>query len=176
MSTFSVRLKIALAVVAVSGVVVSAEQAAVSVPAKRATRKPVAATARHGNQIESVISGTALDSKSNPLPNAALRLRNLQIRKIEQSATSDHLGEFRFVVKPQVPYVVELVDRAGRVLAVGDVITPEVGEVAGTIVALPGKLPALAGLFGDTAGAVISATVGAGITALQPVPPVSPEK
>ena len=176
MFTFSVRLKIALAAMAVSGAVVSAEQAVVPAPAKPVTRKPVAAAARRGNPIEAVISGIALDSQSNPLPNAALRLRNLQTNEIEQSATSDRLGEFRFVVKPQVPYVVELVDRAGNVLALGDVMTTEVGEVAGTIVALPGKLPALAALFGDTAGAVISATVGAGITALQPVPPVSPER
>ena len=78
---------------------------------------------------------------------------------------------------PDVPYVVEVADQAGRVVAVGDIVTPNAGEVAASVVSLPSRLPALAGLFGETASAVISAATGTGLTVVDPLlPKVSPRE
>ena len=47
-------------------------------------------------------------------------------------------------------------------------LTVSTGEVAGAVVAIPTKLPALAGIFGETASSVLSAVgpVGPGASAL----------
>ena len=130
-----------------------------------------------------MIHGTAVDASGNPLPSAPVRLRNLQTNQVERVSSANRSGEFTFVAQPEIPYVVEIVDRAGKIIAVGDVVVAQAGEVAGTIVAIPTRLPALAGVFGPTAGAVISAAAGLGLTALEAtaspeplLPPASPEQ
>jgi hypothetical protein len=133
---------------------------------------------RAGQAGQSMIHGTAVDANTSPLPNAAVRLRNLQTNQIEQLSTANQLGEFSFVAQPEIPYVVEIADQAGNIVAVGDVITAQAGEVAGALVAIPTRLPALAGVFGETAGSVVSAATGTGLTALDATvaPFVSPER
>ena len=69
------------------------------------------------------------------MPNATVRLRNLQTNKVEQTTTANERGEFSFAALPDVPYVVEIADYTGRIVAVGDVITAQAGEVAGAVVA-----------------------------------------
>jgi hypothetical protein len=131
-----------------------------------------------------MIHGTAVDTNASPVPNAAVRLRNLQTNQVEQLSTANQVGEFTFVAQPEIPYVVEIADQAGQVIAVGDVIVAQTGEVAGALVALPTRLPALAGVFGDTSGSVVAAATGTGITKLEstilpvepPPPPASPER
>ena len=111
-----------------------------------------------------------------PLPNATVRLRNLESRRIEQIATANHAGEFTFVARPEVPYVVEIADKAGRILAVGDIITAQSGDVAAAVVSIPSRLPAIAGVFSDTASTIVSAATGAGVTVVEPAPRLSPEE
>jgi hypothetical protein len=86
------------------------------------------------------------------------------------------LGEFTFAARPEVPYVVEIADAAGRVVAVGDVIIAATGDVAAAVVSIPSRLPAVAGVFSDTAGSVVSAVVSTGVTVIPPPPPLSPEQ
>ena len=129
-----------------------------------------------GNPGKSVIHGTALDMNAAPLPGAQVRLRNLQTRAIEQLATTSIAGEFVFVVLPDIPYVVELSDGPGRVLAVGDVVFTRAREAAGSVVVLPPLVQGYATMFRSTAGAVASAAAGMGMTVLQSAPPLSPEK
>lgn len=165
-----VRLKVALASVVLSSTIVSAQQA---VPPAAAAIK---STPRAG-RIESLINGVAVDGDRMPLKRASLRLRNLDTNTIEQTTTTNEAGEFSFAVRPGISYVVEIADQAGRVVAVGDVILASVGDVAGTVVALPSRLPALAGLFGDTASSVISAATGIGLTVVDPaLPKLSPTR
>ncbi len=134
----------------------------------------VGATVKKG---EALINGTAADVNSVPLPNATVRLRNLVENRIEQVAISDQFGKFSFIARPEVPYVVEVSDRLGHLLAVGDVITVQAGEVAAAAVTVPSRLPALAGLFGQTASTLVSAASLAGIAVVDPDdPPLSPEK
>jgi hypothetical protein len=179
MAPMQVRLKVALAGVVLSTSIVSAQQAvrAGTAAAKPARQTAIAAAQRATKDVRSLINGVAIDSDQTPLPNATIRLRNLEANKIEQVITANEMGEFSFVARPDVPYVVEIADRAGRIVAVGDVVVANVGEVAGAVVVLPSRLPALAGVFGDTASSVMSAATGAGMTVVDPtLPKVSPSR
>ena len=182
MAPMHVRLKVALAGVVLSTSIVSAQQAVrpgtTAVRAVKVTRQSAnAAAQRAARNIRSLINGVAIDSDQTPMPNATIRLRNLEANEIEQIVTSNGLGEFSFVARPDVPYVVEIADRAGRIVAVGDVIMANAGEVAGAVVTLPSRLPALAGVFGDTASSVMSAATGTGLTVVDPtLPKLSPRE
>lgn len=176
-SPIYVRLAVALAGVLLSTSIVSA-QAIRPVSTTKAVRPAVkAGSVRAGRETHSLINGVAIDSDRHPLKQVRVRLRNLEINEVEQTAISNDRGEFSFSVKPDVPYVVELTDQTGRVVAVGDIVTTNVGEVAASIVSLPSRLPALAGLFGETASSVISAATGTGLTVVDPdLPKVSPRE
>jgi hypothetical protein len=187
MAPMHVRLKVALAGVVLSTSIVSAQQAVrpalsrVEGPGtavvKTARQSANAAAQRAAKDIRSLINGVAIDSDQTPLPNATIRLRNLESNEIEQVLTANEMGEFSFIARPDVPYVVEIADQAGRIVAVGDVIMANAGEVAGAVVALPSRLPALAGVFGDTASSVMSAATGTGLTVVDPtLPALSPRK
>ena len=186
MAPMHVRLKVALAGVVLATSIASAQQAVRSplgavegrgTAAVKATRQTTAAAQKSARAIKSLINGVAVDSTQAPLPNTTIRLRNLAVNEIEQIITANELGEFSFVAQPNVPYVVEIADQAGRIIAVGDVIMPNVGEVAAAVVSLPTRLPALAGTFGDTARTVMSAATGTGLTVVDPTrPKVSPNK
>jgi hypothetical protein len=167
-SPLFVRLAVALAGVVLSTSIVSAQQVA-SVSVVKTVRPAVkAGSLRAGQEARSLINGVAMDSDRHPLKQVRVRLRNLEINEVEQTATSGERGEFSFSVRPDVPYVVELTDRTGRVVAVGDIVTTNVGEVAASIVSLPARLPALAGVFADTASSVISAATGTGLAVVDP--------
>jgi hypothetical protein len=176
-SPIHVKLKIALAGIVLSTAVVSADQAAGAAAAAAKTRQTVAAAQKTAKDIKSLINGVALDRAQVPIPNAKVRLRNLEINDVEQVVTADEFGTFSFVAQPDVPYVVEITDQAGRVIAVGEVIMANTGEVAGAVVSLPARLPALAGVFTDTASSVISAATSSGLTVIDPLQPkVSPTR
>jgi hypothetical protein len=124
-----------------------------------------------------LIRGTAIDSDEVPLPAQSVRLRNLNTSAIEQVSTTDHAGVFSFIATPEIPYIVEIVDQPGRVIAVGEVVIARSGEVAGGFVMVPDAIPAYSNAFKSTAGAVLSALGGTGLTALAPeAPPLSPER
>lgn len=179
MAPMHVRLKVALAGVVLSTSIVSAQQAVrPGTAVVKATRQTAnAAAQRAARDIKSLINGVAVDSNQTPMPNASIRLRNLDANEIEQVVTTNELGQFSFVAQPNVAYVVEIADQAGRIVAVGDVIMANVGEVAGAVVALPSRLPALAGVFGDTASSVMSAATGTGLTVVDPtLPKLSPTR
>ena len=139
---------------------------------------PPTVTSQSVGTGKAVISGTAVDAGEAPVPNAAVRLRNLATTQIDQTATTNSAGQFTFTVPADVPYVVELVDASGRILAVGDVVVPASGDAVATIVAIPTKLPTFAGMFTDTAGSVLSAALGLGLTTIQAgvMPFLSPER
>ena len=176
MAPIQMRLILALAGMALSTVVVSAQE---SVPAPAvpmaAPKASSAAAQRGGRDIRSVIKGVAMDSNKKPLARASLRLRNLTVNTVEQVGTSNARGEFSFVARLEIPYVVELVNPEGYVLTVGDIVQATSGEVTGVVVMLPAQAPKVAGIFGDTATSVILAAAGMGLTVVDPaLPKVSP--
>jgi hypothetical protein len=179
MAPMHVRLKVALAGVVLATSILSGQQAVrpgtAAVNAARQTAN--AAAQRAARNIKSLINGVAVDSDQTPIPRATIRLRNLDKNDIEQVVTSNELGEFSFVAQPNVPYIVEVADQAGRIVAVGDVVMANAGEVAGAVVTLPSRLPAIAGVFGDTASSVMSAATGTGLTVVDPtLPKLSPRE
>ena len=128
------------------------------------------------SSTRSMIAGTVFDPQSNPMADARVRLRNLQTGQIDQTAVTNRVGEFRLVAVPDIPYVVELADEDGRIVSISDVIIAHVGEVAATTLTAGTRLPAFARIFGNTAGTVLAAMTGLGVTAAGGGPPLSPEK
>lgn len=165
------RVHLMVSMIAVMTASVSSQVAKPVAPLRPAT--PTASSTKAG---QALIDGTATDMNAAPLPNASVRLRNLSTGQIEQVAIANQTGQFSLIARPEVPYVVEIADKAGHVLAVGDVITVQAGDVAATVVAVPSRLPALAGMFADSVNAVVSAAMNAGIAVNDPLPPLSPEK
>ena len=178
MAWMPVRLKLTLAGVVLSTSIVSAQQPVRPVTAAKTTRQPAGAAAPRATRvIQSLINGVAVNGDQTPVPNATVRVRNLGVNAIEQTITANEGGEFSFVAQPGVPYVVEIADQSGRTVAVGDVIVASAGEVAGTKVALPSGLPALAGVYGSTVSSVVSAAIGSGLQVVDPtLPKVSPTR
>ena len=117
------------AAVLISGIIVSAvsAQSAPTLPAARQGVSPITGRAAVPAP-QTMIHGTVLNSTGSPLANAAVRLRNLKTRQVEQVTAASQSGEFTFTVLPQIPYVVEIADNAGQVIAVGDVLVAQVGE------------------------------------------------
>ena len=176
-ASMPVRLKIALGGVVLSTSIVSAQTIAPSTPVSTARETAGIAAKKSAGETKSIINGVAVDARQTRLPHATVRLRNLELNTIEQVGTSNDLGEFTFVAQPNIPYVVEIADQSGGVIAVGDVIMANTGEVAGAIVALPARLSALAGIFTNTATSVISAATGTGLSIVDPAQPkVSPSR
>jgi carboxypeptidase family protein len=139
-------------------------------------RPPATPTGSSMKTGQALINGTATDTNAAPLPNASVQLRNLATGQIEQAAIADQTGQFTLIARPEVPYVVEIADKAGHILAVGDVITVQAGDVAAAVVAVPARLTTIAGIFGDSINSVVSAAMNAGIAVVEPPPPLSPEK
>jgi hypothetical protein len=125
---------------------------------------------------KALINGTVVDVNGTPLQNAVVRLRNLTSKQVEQVATANRLGQFALAVRPDVPYVVEIVDGAERILAVGDIIIVQSGDVSTVVISIPTRLPANTGIFTDTVGSVLTAAAGLGLTTLPSAPPLSPER
>lgn len=122
------------------------------------------------------VRGVVWNADSTPLPNAHVRLRNLQTGRIDATATTTEVGQFAFDRIESGAYLTELVDDNGRVLAVGQSFRVEPGETIATFVRLASRQPWYSGIFVNTAAAVISAASSAGVTAIgSQAPPVSPQ-
>jgi hypothetical protein len=173
-----VRLAATLAGVVLSTSIAPAQQAgSPGTAVKTAPQSAGTKAQRAVPEIRSLINGVAVNSDQTPLANATIRLRNLEANEIEQIVTTNGLGQFTFVARPEVPYVVEIADQAGRTVAVGDVVLARAGEVAGAKVALQSGLPALAGIYDDTASSVVSAAIATGLPVVDPaLPKVSPRQ
>lgn len=135
-------------------------------------------TAKVSGNTNSVVVGHVLDALRAPVSFASVRLRNLDTAVLVDRTTSNHVGEFSFLVPGGPTYIAELIDKnSGRVLAVSQAVTVEAGETAAVIIQLPAQLPTLAGFFSNTAAAILSAAASAGIVAVEaPGQPVTPEK
>lgn len=161
------RLSLTVSLIAVMSVVLSSQGG------KPVVSLGASAVVKSG---QAIISGTATDANAVPLANATVRLRNLATNEVEQVVKTDHLGQFTLVAQPDTPYVVEILDRKGRTLAVSDIITAQAGDVAAAVITVPMRLPAVAGIFGESIAAVLAAAAWTGITVVDPSPSLSPEK
>lgn len=134
---------------------------------------PVRASQAH---IEGMV--ITRDEPPKPVNRARVRVRSLSGRVIA-TTTSDETGAFSFTLDEAGSYYVELVDDAGRVLAVEDVgeatVTVGPGHTSTTILRIPTRGPR--GLWGSTAKTVLGAAAAAGIGAFAASgQPASPER
>ena len=130
-----------------------------------------------GGAHKALIVGQALNFDRTPLAFARVRLRNLDSGAFVGGTVADHLGQFEFLVSARGNYVAELIDDTSHVLAIGEALTAELGKTVATVIVLPTRAPSLAGLFGNSAAAIVAAAAGAGITAVVSTgQPLSPER
>lgn len=115
------------------------------------------------------IRGHAWTADNTPIPAARLRLRNVTTGKVEAVTIANEAGQFTFSDVEGGSYLVELVNDAGSVLAVGHLFSIGPGEIVGTFVRLGTRVPWFSGFFGNAAAAVASSAASQGITALAPV-------
>lgn len=117
----------------------------------------------------SSVLGNAWTADNTPIPKARLRLRDVASGKVEAVTLANEAGQFTFSNIGGGSYVIELVDDAAAVMAVGHVFSIAPGETVATFVRLGTKVPWFTGFFGNAAAAVASSAASQGITALAPL-------
>jgi len=162
-SKSTLTVAVAIGLIAVTGPGASAQ----AVPPSLSSTPPLAPT-QAVDAHNGLIAGSAWNADNSGIPGAKLRLRNVSTGKITASTIADQLGQFRFEAAPG-SYLIELVDESGKLLAVGQVFSVDVGESVATFVRLGNHVPWVAGLFTSAAAAAITAAAAQGVTALAPV-------
>lgn len=123
-----------------------------------------------------VVRGVAWTSDNSPIPNANVRLRNIDTGRVVAASETSTNGQFIFAGVARGSYLVELVSDNGKVLAVGPAFGIEPEQTVSTVVRLPTRRSWYAGMFSNTAAAVIAAASSVGLTAVGTHgPPVSPQ-
>jgi hypothetical protein len=121
------------------------------------------------------VSGTAWHADNSPVSRALVRLRNITSGQVVLGAQADAAGRFAFEPVPPGSYLVELVDEAGSVRAVGQTFSVGAGETIATFVRLAARDRWFDGFFGNAAAAALSAAASLGLTAVgDGVQPASP--
>jgi hypothetical protein len=140
----------------------------------RAPGSPAASSAR-----ATTVFGFVWNARNDPIPHAAVQLRNVTTGYIEARAVAAANGEFTFDNLEGGTYVIEYVDEQGKILAVGHVFSVSPGETVATFIRLGSRVrwfAALLGSAGNAAATAVSSAASLGVTALGPRRrPVSPE-
>jgi hypothetical protein len=148
------------------------------VSAQPALSSQTPAAAQRGGTGATQIAGAAFHADDTPIPRAKLQLRNLISGTIAGAAVANDRGQFVFVDMTPGIYIVELISRSAKVLAVSDAVAVGRGDSATTFVRESGRPGSLQDLFVNAAIAVSSIAATTGITAISPQAkrPVSPQK
>src|SRR5262249_56780727 len=75
----------------------------------------VLSTAQRAVPAATRLVGTAFNTNLQPLPNAAVQIRNLQTGAVIGSTVSGDRGEFTFIDLAPGSYIIEIVNAAGAV-------------------------------------------------------------
>jgi hypothetical protein len=126
-----------------------------------------------GQQPGGAVSGLVRNAAQQPVPNTAVRLRNVSTGQVAGTTTTNALGAFTFSGAPLGSYVVEVLDASGAVVGTSStvVMTAATTTVSGVAITLAGaKAAAAAGaaagggsFFTSTAGVVVLVAAGAGV-------------
>jgi hypothetical protein len=127
-------------------------------------------------QETGALRGTALQTNLQPFSNARIQLRSIRTATVVYSTTSGQSGEFAFSTLNPDTYIVEIVDRTGRVVGmtpptsvVGDAVAnvSVTASAAGTV-EVAGKSAgfSLFGLGPTTSFAVLGAAGATAVTAV----------
>jgi Carboxypeptidase regulatory-like domain len=110
------------------------------------------------------VTGTVVNHDDTPVPDAHLRLRDITTGQTVQTTEGDRSGRFTFVRVPPGSYIVELVDRRGNVLAVGQVFGMTPLQTVTTLIRLTSS-PWYAGFFRNAAILALASAAALGVTA-----------
>src|SRR5512145_421857 len=94
------------------------------------------ARAQSPGSVITAIEGRAWKGNNAPIPQAMLRLRNVVSGTIQAHTRADEAGRFAFTNVTPGTYLVELINDAGRVLAVSQTFIVARGETVATFVRL----------------------------------------
>jgi hypothetical protein len=137
--------------------------------------KPLVGARATGPRASSKVLGVVWNADSSPVPNARVRLRNLQTGRVDATGVANQAGQFTFENLENGSYVIEFVDEGGRIRALGQSFRIDNGETIATFVRLAARQPWFAGFFDNAAAAAITAASSAGVTAVgSDAPAVTP--
>jgi len=112
--------------------------------------------------VLSSVQGHAVSSTNGALPDTLVRLRDARNGRIVSSITTDKQGMFAFKGVDPGSYVVEIMSPANNaVVAASPVLNVSTGEAVSALVKLPFRIPAFAGLLGNTTQTTASAVSSA---------------
>jgi hypothetical protein len=110
--------------------------------------------------LQGTLSGTARDSSGQPLVNYTARLRDALSGRIVGETLSSQVGTFAFPGLNAASYVVEVVDRTGRVVGTSAVTKVASGSNAAVAVQAAGGLGGSAALNTGLLLTVLAASAG----------------
>jgi hypothetical protein len=129
-----------------------------------------------GRDEPGMVRGVVWNSDNSPVPNASVRLRNLESGRVVSIGEASGTGQFVFEAVVRSSYLVELVSDKGKVVAVGPSFRVGPGETVSTVVRLPSRRSWYAGMFSNAAAGVIAAASTVGLTAIgTDARPISPQ-
>jgi Carboxypeptidase regulatory-like domain len=113
--------------------------------------------------VLSTIQGSAVTSSNGAIVNTAVRLRDVRSGRIVDSVTTDKQGMFVFKGVDPGNYVVEVMNPAASntVMASSQVLNVGAGEAISALVKLPFRIPAFAGLIGNSSATTAQAVTTA---------------
>jgi hypothetical protein len=142
--------------------------------------------ASQGAAQSAAVAGTVRRANARVVPNANVQIRNVDNGDVAGRTTTDEAGAFAFAGLAPGNYVVEVVDAAGKVLAIGTPFSLTAGATASSSVILAGAGTAasastggfsLFGLGTVSTLAVLGAASAAAVTAVVATrPDASPSK
>jgi hypothetical protein len=145
--------------ITVSALAIAATSLYAQTPAAAAATKLLPGT-RAG--VLSSIQGNAVNSTNGSLSDTLVRLRDARSGRIVDTVVSDKQGMFAFRGIDPGNYVVEVMSPANNaVLASSSVLSVSTGEAVSALVKLPFRIPAFAGLLGNTGQTTASAVTSA---------------
>lgn len=149
--TLLMTAKLATAALALSASV-SAQSPAAAAPKLLPGTRP---------NVLSSIRGNVMNGSNGPLTDATVRLRDARYGRIVELVTTDKKGAFSFASVDPGNYVVEVMGPGNSVVASSQLMNVGTGETLSALVRIPYKIPALAGLLGNTSQSTASAVSSA---------------
>jgi hypothetical protein len=113
-----------------------------------------------------LVVGTAWYHDNWPIAHALLRLRDVTTGQSVMTTEADDSGRFTFRDVMPGSYVVELVEQAGDVRAVGQTFSLAPGETVATFIRLGARVPWFHGFFNNATAAALTAAASLGVTAV----------
>jgi hypothetical protein len=170
---------VTVSVIAVTGLpLLAQQQVASAVPTVR-SRSLTAPLATVRERAATTIQGNALSSTNGPMNHIVMRLRDARFGRIVGAPVTDASGLFAFRAIDPGSYIVEMMANDRSIMAASQLLSIDAGEAITALVKVPFRIPAFAGILGQstsapTAAAIATEAAASSVAALVPTIPVSP--